>query len=419
MGNTQTKDSITLEEFKDQIFSATVYLLSQHSNPEMVFVSRTKTNGENLPLSPIKSDNIYEIALNYYNNQEFKGTDKDIDYLIEDYVTKHIIDSKENVSRFYKILVDKLRMKDSNDMQTFYQDTKSDKSTNPKQSDRSIPILQKKKPVIRVRSQQQQGSGTRSHHTLDNMEADVLENDEIYDKEHGSPAKPAAWSQFLGDNIVHDNNVEHDSGGDDGDNDDDGYGDGDSVEDFEESLIPRNSQEFLQNFEEYTDESIDEKINIEEEFFPEEFNSEHVPDQDHNQDHNSEQFSVHKLDDNIVPQSPKINKDQLHIEGNLADEVMRSVSSIVSKPVETKKSTTDNRSIKSTRSNPQSASRVSNISKVSRISRANAANTPKQLISRPQMSIPSHRSTRNSVRSSVNQPVQSVYDSYELEYDEE
>lgn len=113
MGNLQSNsDQISLEEFKDQIFGIVVFLLSKQINQHLEFVPKEECNYQTLPLPKIASENIYEIALSYYNNPEYRNTEKDIDMQIEEYVNKNILNSKENVTRLYKLLIDKLLPRD-------------------------------------------------------------------------------------------------------------------------------------------------------------------------------------------------------------------------------------------------------------------------------------------------------------------
>ena len=84
MGNSQSSE-ISLEEFKDQIFGTTVFLLAKIANPHLEFKTRDECNQDNLPLPKLDSDNIYEVALSYYNFPDHKGTDKDLDLKIEEY----------------------------------------------------------------------------------------------------------------------------------------------------------------------------------------------------------------------------------------------------------------------------------------------------------------------------------------------
>jgi len=112
MGNTVSNpDLVTLEEFKDQVLGTTVFLLSKSINPQLEFKSKENCTCDNLPLPRIESNNLYEIALSYYNYLEHKGTDKDLDLQIEDYINKNILDSRENVTRFYKTLIERLAIK--------------------------------------------------------------------------------------------------------------------------------------------------------------------------------------------------------------------------------------------------------------------------------------------------------------------
>ena len=107
MGNSQSLE-VSLEEFKDKLFGISIYLLSKEINNHLEFKPTDECDGDNLPESNLDSTNLYETVLAYYNNSETKNTDKDLDGKIEEYVNKNILNSKENVTRFYKALIDKL-----------------------------------------------------------------------------------------------------------------------------------------------------------------------------------------------------------------------------------------------------------------------------------------------------------------------
>ena len=159
MGNTfSNPDQVNIEDFKDQVFGTTVFLLSKAINPHLEFRSRDECTSDHLPLPKVDSDNIYEIALSYYNYLDHKGTDKDLDYQIEEYVNKNILNSKENVTRFYKILIDKLMAKQSKPMA---RDASSSSRTHSEAiSNQAVAPVRKV-----VKRSVQQGGATESNHS--------------------------------------------------------------------------------------------------------------------------------------------------------------------------------------------------------------------------------------------------------------
>ena len=110
MGNSFSTE-VSLEEFRDQVFGTAIFLLSKEANPRLDFKHKNECTSDNLPLPKIDSDNIYEVALSYYGFPAHQRTDKYLDDKIEEYVYKNIINSKENMTRFYKILIDRLLAK--------------------------------------------------------------------------------------------------------------------------------------------------------------------------------------------------------------------------------------------------------------------------------------------------------------------
>ena len=116
MGNTlSNSDTISLQEFKDQIFGTTIFILSKSINPHLEFRAYDECTNEHLPLPQMNTNNIYEVAVSYYNHPEHRGTDKDIDKQIEEYVMTNILNSKENATRFYKVLLERILSKSKHD----------------------------------------------------------------------------------------------------------------------------------------------------------------------------------------------------------------------------------------------------------------------------------------------------------------
>ena len=82
--------------------------MSKAINSHLEFRTKDECTSDHLPLPTVESDNLYEIVVSYYGLPENKGTEKDIDKQIEEYVSKNILNSRENVTRFYKVLIEKL-----------------------------------------------------------------------------------------------------------------------------------------------------------------------------------------------------------------------------------------------------------------------------------------------------------------------
>ena len=107
MGNVQSADHVSMETFKDQVFSQAVFFVSKYANHQLEFKNKTQCTPDELP--KLKKPDFTSI-IDYY-----QGGDGDLDYCIENYLNKHVLNSLENVTRFHKILIAKLSQ-DSSDL---------------------------------------------------------------------------------------------------------------------------------------------------------------------------------------------------------------------------------------------------------------------------------------------------------------
>lgn len=103
MGN-QFSNTIPPEKFRDQVFSIVLFYVSQKANPHMKFVPRDKCTGDQLP-SPPESD--LTQLLNLYGIE---------DQCVSNYINQNILDSEENLIRFYQTLINLLRSKEKNQL---------------------------------------------------------------------------------------------------------------------------------------------------------------------------------------------------------------------------------------------------------------------------------------------------------------
>ena len=101
MGNSHSSpDSLSLEEFKDQVFSQVVFFIAKYANHKLEFKAPSKCSPDYLP--KVKRQD-FESIIKYY--QSGQG---DLDQCIEAYLNKHVLNSLENTTRFHKILMTKL-----------------------------------------------------------------------------------------------------------------------------------------------------------------------------------------------------------------------------------------------------------------------------------------------------------------------
>jgi hypothetical protein len=101
MGNTSSSpEGLSLEEFKDHVFSQAVFFVAKYANHKLEFKPASKCTADYLP--KVRQQN-FESIINYY--QSGAG---DNDQCIENYLNKHVLNSLENTTRFHKILMTKL-----------------------------------------------------------------------------------------------------------------------------------------------------------------------------------------------------------------------------------------------------------------------------------------------------------------------
>src|SRR6056297_4274067 len=91
---------ITPERFRDQIFSIVLYYVAPKANTNLKFSIKEKCTPDNLPMP---DDPDYQRMLDFYNL-----TDKNI----LDYINKHVLNSEENLARFYQTLINLLKDQD-------------------------------------------------------------------------------------------------------------------------------------------------------------------------------------------------------------------------------------------------------------------------------------------------------------------
>ena len=109
MGNTNSS-SITLEQFKDHVFGATMLLLAPRLDNELKFVADstselTESRFHTLPnVIQEYSKNLLDGCRTYYNSE----SREDSQALIDRYVNQVILDSKESADAFITLLVRQL-----------------------------------------------------------------------------------------------------------------------------------------------------------------------------------------------------------------------------------------------------------------------------------------------------------------------
>lgn len=90
------------DRFRDQIFSIVLYYVAPKANSNLKFSIREKCTPDNLPMP---DDPDYQKMLDFYNL-----TDKQV----MDYVNTHILNSEENLARFYQTLITNLKGSSNN-----------------------------------------------------------------------------------------------------------------------------------------------------------------------------------------------------------------------------------------------------------------------------------------------------------------
>lgn len=97
MGN-QLSNTISGEKFRDQIFSLVLYYVAPKANLNLKYVSREKCNNDNLP---IPDDPDLAKLLNFYNIN---------DMMVDGYIKANILNTDENLIRFYQTLINLLKV---------------------------------------------------------------------------------------------------------------------------------------------------------------------------------------------------------------------------------------------------------------------------------------------------------------------
>jgi len=100
MGNSHSNEHVSLDDFKEQVFSQVVFFISKYANHQLEFQPASQCTPDYLP--SLKTQD-YQAIINYY-----QGGSGDVDYHIENYLNEHVLNSQENVTRFHKILMAKL-----------------------------------------------------------------------------------------------------------------------------------------------------------------------------------------------------------------------------------------------------------------------------------------------------------------------
>jgi hypothetical protein len=98
MGANQS--TVTPDQFKDHIFSIVLYYIAPKANPTLKFVTRDRCGPDFLPI-PDEPD--LTKLLNFYNP---------LDPQVAAYLNKHILNSEENMVRFYQTLIGSIRNTD-------------------------------------------------------------------------------------------------------------------------------------------------------------------------------------------------------------------------------------------------------------------------------------------------------------------
>jgi hypothetical protein len=101
MGNTvSNSEHVNIDDFKEQVFSQVVFFVAKYANHELEFKDKYNCTPNTLP--QLKNQDFQSI-IDYY-----QGGTGELDYCIENYLNKHVLNSTENATRFHKILMTKL-----------------------------------------------------------------------------------------------------------------------------------------------------------------------------------------------------------------------------------------------------------------------------------------------------------------------
>lgn len=108
MGQAQSQNVMTMEEFKDKLFGAAVMTVYPRMENANVFKDADKITeeeaGDYLPKKKTGSD-FYKYALEYYNHSESAENHDD---LVNQFVEKNILSSKEKFQNFMEAYLDTL-----------------------------------------------------------------------------------------------------------------------------------------------------------------------------------------------------------------------------------------------------------------------------------------------------------------------
>jgi len=95
MGNTPSTQQVSLDDFKDQIFSQVVFFISKYANHELEFKPESECDANFLPQL---KDRDFQAIINYY-----QGGSGDLDYHIDNYLNEHVLNNIENM--FIQIII--------------------------------------------------------------------------------------------------------------------------------------------------------------------------------------------------------------------------------------------------------------------------------------------------------------------------
>jgi len=91
------QSTISPEKFQNQIFSIILYHIAPQANPNLKFVTRDRCQADNLP---IPDDPDLSKLLNFYDIR---------DPQVKAYLDQHVLNSEENLIRFYQTLIHLIR----------------------------------------------------------------------------------------------------------------------------------------------------------------------------------------------------------------------------------------------------------------------------------------------------------------------
>jgi sulfur carrier protein ThiS len=97
MGNSASINSIiSPQKFQEQVFSIVLYHICPKANPGMKFVASWNYDKLNDNSLPIPEDITYQMLLDFYSINDDK---------VSNYLNKQILNTEENLTRFYRILI--------------------------------------------------------------------------------------------------------------------------------------------------------------------------------------------------------------------------------------------------------------------------------------------------------------------------